>query len=61
MSVTDKSKHILHPIIMNQPAEPPLTITSEALFAGTRQLLIKHGSETYTLRITSRGKLILTK
>lgn len=61
MSVTDKPNHVTHPITMNQQTELPLAITSEALFAGGRQLLIKHESETYTLRITSRGKLILTK
>lgn len=61
MSLTDKPKHPTHPITMNQQTELPLTVTSEALFAGGRQLLIQHEGETYTLRITSRSKLILTK
>jgi hemin uptake protein HemP len=36
-------------------------IESAALLAGGRELLIRHGSEVYTLRQTSKGKLILTK
>ncbi len=36
-------------------------ITSEDLFAGYRELVIKHAGEEYRLRLTSQGKLILTK
>ena len=36
-------------------------IGSEALFAGARELRIRHAGQIYTLRWTSRGKLILTK
>jgi hemin uptake protein HemP len=36
-------------------------MTSEDLFAGRREMLIKHASESYRLRITNQGKLILTK
>jgi len=39
----------------------PKTITSEVLFNGARELLIKHANESYRLRITNQGKLILTK
>jgi len=35
--------------------------TSTELFAGAREILIDHSGETYTLRRTSLGKLILTK
>jgi hemin uptake protein HemP len=35
--------------------------SSETLFAGKRELLIAHGAEHYRLRLTSQGKLILTK
>ena len=31
------------------------------LFQGKKQLRIEHEGEVYTLRITSKGKLILTK
>ncbi|HEY1796634.1 MAG TPA: hemin uptake protein HemP [Stellaceae bacterium] len=39
----------------------PLTVTSEALLAGRRQLIIQHGGERYRLLLTSSNKLILTK
>jgi len=39
----------------------PHVITSEVLFNGARELLIKHANESYRLRITNQGKLILTK
>ncbi|WP_304907919.1 hemin uptake protein HemP [Methylotenera sp.] len=35
--------------------------TSEVLLAGARELVIKHAGEDYYLRLTSQGKLILTK
>lgn len=36
-------------------------IDSRALFAGTREITIAHGDETYRLRLTAQNKLILTK
>lgn len=36
-------------------------IASEVLFAGGRELVIKHRGEDYRLRLTSQEKLILTK
>ena len=36
-------------------------INSTELFAGAREVLIDHSGETYRLRHTSQGKLILTK
>lgn len=36
-------------------------VQSTELLAGERELLIRHAGETYTLRQTSKGKLILTK
>jgi hemin uptake protein HemP len=39
----------------------PLTVSSEALLAGRRQLIIQHGRERYRLMLTSSNKLILTK
>ena len=35
--------------------------SSEALFGGEQEVLIRHGGETYRLRITRQGKLILNK
>ena len=37
------------------------TLPSDALFNGQREVLIKHGSDIYSLRHTRNGKLILTK
>ena len=39
----------------------PVTISSEALLAGRRQLPIQHGDEQYRLLLTRSNKLILTK
>lgn len=35
--------------------------SSEALFQGRRELLISHEGQTYRLRVTRGGKLILNK
>lgn len=42
-------------------AAPPLAIPSEDLFRGGREVLIRHESQLYRLRLTRSGKLILTK
>lgn len=36
-------------------------LDTKNLFKGTRELKIKHNTETYRLTITKLGKLILTK
>jgi len=36
-------------------------IDSQALFDGSREIVIAHGSEIYRLRVTAQNKLILTK
>ncbi len=36
-------------------------MTSEALFAGKRIIVIQHAGEKYQLRLTNQNKLILTK
>lgn len=36
-------------------------VTSEMLFSGARELVIRHAGEDYRLRLTNQGKLILTK
>ncbi len=35
--------------------------TSQALFAGAREIVIEHAGVEYRLRLTSQDKLILTK
>jgi hemin uptake protein HemP len=44
-----------------EAASVPREIDARELFAGANALLIRHGDERYTLRRTSKGKLILTK
>ncbi len=39
----------------------PRVIESATLFAGRREVDIRHGGETYRLRVTRNGKLILNK
>jgi hemin uptake protein HemP len=40
---------------------PAKSITSAELFGTLREIVILHAGEEYKLRITSNGKLILTK
>lgn len=54
-----------------EPVSPPVRglavpartrqLDSQALFAGGKELSIRHHGETYCLRETRQGKLILTK
>jgi hemin uptake protein HemP len=44
-----------------QPPGAAPSIFSSALFAGGNEVVITHGCETYRLRETRQGKLILTK
>ena len=54
------------PIVSAHPAtaassHEPRRWTSRALLDGEREVLIDHEGSTYRLRLTSLGKLILTK
>ncbi len=42
-------------------AAPRRQVRSDDLFGGQREVLIEHAGEFYSLRQTSKGKLILTK
>jgi hemin uptake protein HemP len=42
-------------------ADKPGEVDSKQLFADANELFIRHDGERYTLRRTSKGKLILTK
>jgi len=50
-----------------EPAKPPApssqqrTLQSQDLLQGLKEVLITHGEETYRLRLTRNGKLILHK
>tara|TARA_R110001606_G_scaffold265052_1_gene414096 strand:- start:363 stop:557 length:195 start_codon:yes stop_codon:yes gene_type:complete len=43
------------------PAPAVATLRSRDLFAGSREVIIEHQGDSYRLRCTSKGKLILTK
>ncbi|MCG8425908.1 MAG: hemin uptake protein HemP [Chromatiales bacterium] len=46
----------------SRPARPEiLRLTSEQLLQGASHLIIEHDAFEYHLRVTSNGKLILTK
>jgi hemin uptake protein HemP len=49
------------PTASSSRSDPPHTISSEELLQGRRELFIEHEGQTYRLRVTSRGKLYLTK
>jgi hemin uptake protein HemP len=42
------------------PRSLPCRIRSEALLRGNKEVVIEHAGRQYRLRLTSRGKLILT-
>jgi hemin uptake protein HemP len=42
-------------------ASTPLVVDSVTLMGGRRELIIRHGEDTYRLRVTASNKLILTK
>lgn len=41
--------------------QPSLVLDSRHLFAQRTRVLIRHGLDTYVLRLTCQGKLTLTK
>jgi hemin uptake protein HemP len=43
------------------PPDSLRSLDSQDLLAGRREVLIRHGAETYRLRLTSNNKLILMK
>ncbi len=58
-------EHAADPLPPARAAAPapasPLRLHSEQLFAGASEVLIEHRGATYRLKLTSLGKLILTK
>jgi len=55
---------VLHPVPQPRAENPPRGISprirSEDLFLAGREIVIEHAGRDYRLRLTSRGKLILT-
>jgi hemin uptake protein HemP len=48
-------------IDMAMPSDPAPIISSQELLQGRREIFIDHEGHLYRLRLTSRGKLYLTK
>jgi hemin uptake protein HemP len=44
-----------------QAQEGLRVVPSDALLMGSREIIIRHGTEDYRLRLTRAGKLILNK
>lgn len=44
-----------------EQARRPAALDSAALLAGGSEVMIRHGAETYRLRVTRQNRLILTK
>ena len=40
---------------------PPARVPIEAILKGAKEIIIVHNGDDYRLRVTARGKLILTK
>lgn len=48
--------------VAGEATDLPLPVVdSVTLMAGRRELIIRHGTDTYRLRLTASNKLILTK
>jgi hemin uptake protein HemP len=47
--------------VVGETTDIAQTVDSVALMKGRRELIIRHGADTYRLRITASNKLILTK
>jgi hemin uptake protein HemP len=45
----------------SQSRHTPVVLQSSLLFQGANEVHIQHGNETYRLRVTKVGKLILQK
>ncbi|HEX4326422.1 MAG TPA: hemin uptake protein HemP [Burkholderiales bacterium] len=48
------------PVRPDHVAPPAVSLTTEALFAGAREIALLHNGRQYRLRITQQGKLLLT-
>ena len=66
-SMTDQTINLRHSPLANNPdgtadcMERIKVFDTGALFAGQNEVFIRHGSETYRLRLTRQNRLILTK
>ena len=57
----DHQPRLLRTVEPEAASSAPLAVDSATLMAGRRELIIRHGQDTYRLRLTASNKLILTK
>lgn len=57
----DPSEHPEPPRPQNRHEGPAREIDSQELMQGSREIVIRHGTEAYRLSVTRSGKLILRK
>jgi hemin uptake protein HemP len=58
---TTQEESTSKPEVVARASEPELVIASQELLQGRREIYIDHEGQKYRLRVTSRGKLYLTK
>ncbi len=54
----------MRPVRLSSPPSslsPVPRLQANAILQGTREVILVHGTEEYRLKVTSSGKLILTK
>jgi len=62
----DKLSSKIKTIVMSDATSRPVSterprFSSDTLLSGAREVIIEHAGDEYRLRLTSQGKLILTK
>jgi hemin uptake protein HemP len=58
---TAQQEPTLKPEVATGAIEPEVVIPSNEILQGRREIWIEHEGQKYRLRVTSRGKLYLTK
>lgn len=58
--LTPKPAYATPPSKLDAPSSPG-AVSAELLFAGAKEIVIRHQGDDYRLRITRNAKLILTK
>ena len=58
---TGPAEPIAGPVANSSPQGKPTRLSSQVLLADRREVEIEHAGQIYRLRLTSLGKLILTK
>jgi hemin uptake protein HemP len=60
-SMLRANERLASPAARAAQSDPPKRLNSRELLGASKEIEIVHGSQCYRLRLTSLGKLILTK